>query len=209
MRWRGSGRGEFPALARAAGGHCSAVPGSAFAGGPEGHQKPPWQPLTAESIRQASGNPKQVFWRLARRVTLWALIAFLLAAFGAHRVNGPNFNTTFITVPRYPAIYPIAHRATVVLLVVVAVVAALWWLVGLGWYLRLVWQTTGEAMKPIPSLAEIDQRLRDEGYNPTIANVVAMHQHLTSQRNEAAFFAGALVVGPQLLARQAHGEPLL
>jgi hypothetical protein len=39
--------------------------------------------------------------------------------------------------------------------------------------------------------------------------VVAMHQYLTSQRNEAAFLAGALVIGPQLLSRQAQGKPLL
>jgi len=58
-------------------------------------------------------------------------------------------------------------------------------------------------MKPVPSLAEIDAQLRIEGYDPSIADVVAMHQDLTSQRNEAAFFAGALVVGPHLLARQA------
>lgn len=60
----------------------------------------------------------------------------------------------------------------------------------------------------MPSLAQIDQQLRAGGYNPSVADVVAMHEYLTSQRNEAAFFAGALVVGPQLLARQAQGKPL-
>ena len=38
--------------------------------------------------------------------------------------------------------------------------------------------------------------LRQAGYSPSIADVVALHQHLTCQRNEAAFFAGALVIGP-------------
>ncbi len=64
-------------------------------------------------------------------------------------------------------------------------------------------------IKPIPDLTAIDQQLRAEGYDPSIADVVAVHQHLTSQRNEAAFLAGALVIGPQLLARQAQGKPLL
>ena len=61
----------------------------------------------------------------------------------------------------------------------------------------------------MPSLAEIELELRSAGYNPSIADVVAMHQHLTSQRNEATFAAGALAIGPQLLARQAQGNPLL
>ena len=90
-----------------------------------------------------------------------------------------------------------------------SIVVGFWFLAGLGYYLRLVWRTTGEAMKPIPSLAEIDQQLRAKGYDPSIADVVALHQYLTSQRNEAAFFAGALVIGPHLLARQAQGKPLL
>ena len=33
-------------------------------------------------------------------------------------------------------------------------------------------------------------------------DVVALRRHLTSQRNEAVFLAGALVIGPQLLAHQ-------
>jgi hypothetical protein len=77
-----------------------------------------------------------------------------------------------------------------------------------GYYLRLVWQVTDDALRPIPPLTEIDQQLRAEGYNPSIADVVAMQQHLTSQRNGAALTAGALVIGPQLLARQAQGKSI-
>jgi hypothetical protein len=58
-------------------------------------------------------------------------------------------------------------------------------------------------------LAEIDQQLRAEGHDPSIADVAAMHQYLTSQRNEAALLAGALVIGPQLLVRQTQGKPLI
>jgi hypothetical protein len=79
----------------------------------------------------------------------------------------------------------------------------------MGAYLRLIWQTTGEAMKPVPSLAEIDQQLRVEGHDPSIADVVAMHQYLTSQRNEPLLTAGALIAIPQVLHRQAQGKPLL
>ena len=71
-------------------------------------------------------------------------------------------------------------------------------LVGLCAYLRLVWRTTGEAMKPVPSLAEIDAQLRAESYKPSIADCVVLHQYLTSQRNEAAF----LSLGHELSARR-------
>jgi hypothetical protein len=152
---------------------------------------------------------RSAFWHWSRLVTLFTVIGLIAAAFGAHRVNGPSFNTDYQTVPAYPLAYPLAHRATVVLGLAVVILVVFWFLVGLGWYLRLVWRTTGEAMKPIPSLAEIEQQLMAEGYDPSIADVVALHQYLTSQRNEAAFFAGALVIGPQLLARQAQGKSLL
>jgi len=84
-----------------------------------------------------------------------------------------------------------------------------WALVASFAYLRAVLRLTGQATKPIPSLAEIELELRRAGYNPSIADVVALHQHLTGQRNEAAFLAGALVVGPHLLAREAQGKPIL
>jgi hypothetical protein len=123
-------------------------------------------------------------------------------------VDGPHFATTGTTVPAYPTFYALAHPATVILAVALGVLVAFWLMVGMGAYLRLVWRTTGQAMKPVPSLAEIDQQLRAEGYDPSIADVVALHQHLTGQRNEAAFLAGALVIGPHLLARQAQGKPI-
>jgi hypothetical protein len=152
---------------------------------------------------------RSAFWHWARLLTFFTVIGLIAAAFGAHRINGPTFNTDYQTLPAYPLLYPIAHRATIGLGVAVVILVMFWFLVGLGWYLRLVWRAIGEAMKPIPSLAEIDQQLRAEGFDPSIADVVALHQYLTSQRNEAAFFAGALVLGPHLLVGQASGKPLL
>ena len=99
----------------------------------------------------------------------------IVAAVGAHWVDGPHFDINYITVPAYPAIYPIAHGATVERGVALGVTVGFWFLVGMGCYLRLVWRKTGEAMKPIPSLGEIDQQLRAEGYDPSIADVGAVH----------------------------------
>jgi len=164
-------------------------------------QEAPSPPTAPPVTEKPTRGFRRAFWHWARWVTFWTLIALIAAAMGGHRVDGPNFNTTYTTVPAYPQIYPIAHRATVILAVALGVLVVFWLLVGIGAYLRLVWRTTGEAMRPIPSLSEIDQRLREEGHDPTIADVVALHQYLTSQRNEAALLAGALVVGPQVLAR--------
>jgi hypothetical protein len=86
---------------------------------------------------------------------------------------------------------------------------AYWVLVAAFLYLRACNRQISVAMKPIPDLAQIEAQLRAEGYNPSIADLVAMHQHLTSQRNEAALVAGALVMGSQILARQAQGKPIL
>jgi drug/metabolite transporter (DMT)-like permease len=84
-----------------------------------------------------------------------------------------------------------------------------WASVATFFYVRLVCRATDAAVAPIPSLAEIELQLRAEGYSPSIADVVAIEQHLKSQRNEAALTAAALVIGPQLLAKQAKGQPLL
>ena len=171
----------------------------------EVHDQSSPPPPTVEPGR----NFRQVFWHWSRWLTFWTLIGLIVAAIAAHQVDGPNVDDTYTTVPAYPAIFHFAHCAAVVLAVALAVEVAFWFLAGMGAYFHLVRQTTREAMQPVPSLAEIDQQLRAEGHDPSIADVVAMHQYLTSQRNEAALLTGVLVIGPQLLARQAQGRPLL
>ena len=172
-------------------------------------QAAPSSPTAPPVAERPTGGFRRAFWLSARWVTFWTLMGLILAAIGGRQVPGPHFNATGNTIPAYPTFYPLAHPATVILAVALGVLVVFWLLVAMGAYLRLVWQTTGEAMKPVPSLAEIEVELRQAGYDPSIADLVAVHQHLTSQRNEAAIIAGALVIGPQLLAQQAKGEPLL
>ncbi len=57
-------------------------------------------------------------------------------------------------------------------------------------------------MKPI---AEIEYQLQADGYDSSIADVVALHQYLTPQRNEGALSPG-LILSPHLSARQAEGK---
>jgi hypothetical protein len=66
-----------------------------------------------------------------------------------------------------------------------------------------------EAFKPIPSLQEIDAQLRAEGFSPSLADVIAVEQHLKSQRNEQLLIAGGIYAGIHLAARQASGKPPL
>jgi len=55
--------------------------------------------------------------------------------------------------------------------------------------------------------AETDAELRAEGYNPSLQDVIAVEQHLKSERNEVALIAGGLIVGLHVMARQANGKP--
>ena len=166
----------------------------------------PQAPTTPSEAPRPTRGFRKAFWHWARRVTFWTLVGLIVSAVGAHQVN--NHSDTGV-VPAYPTMYPLAHEVAIVLAIALGVLVAFWLIVGMGAYLRLVWQTTGEAMKPVPSLAEIDQQLRAEGFDPSISDLVSMHGYLTGQRNAAALFAGALVIGPQVLARQAQGKPVL
>ena len=94
-----------------------------------------------------------------------------------------------------------------VLMAPVFVMAFIWVLVIIGGILWSVHTNLRVAVKPIPSLAEIDAQLRAEGYNPSIQDVIAVEQHLKSERNEAALIAGGLIVGLHVMAREAKGKP--
>lgn len=86
------------------------------------------------------------------------------------------------------------------------VIVVYWVLAYTFWYLRLAHRTTQAVLKDIPTLQEIDWQLRQEGYNPTIQDCVAIEQHLKSERNENAVLLGAILIGPQLLNAQAKGK---
>ena len=93
-------------------------------------------------------------------------------------------------------------------------------LLGLGWFtlggywfcavvfciVRSFHREMSKALKPIPSLQEIEQQLRAEGYDPSLQDVIAVEQQLKSERNEAALTAGAIYLGTKLAARQASGK---
>lgn len=56
------------------------------------------------------------------------------------------------------------------------------------------------ASVPIPSLPEIEAQLRDQGYDPTIQDVIAVEQHLRSNRNDALLGAAAAYGATRLLS---------
>jgi hypothetical protein len=123
-------------------------------------QAPPDHSGPTTGVHKPHGS--RAFWHWARLVTVWTAIGLVIAVLAAHRVNGPP-----------PPTYVIAHGTTIVLAAALGVLVVFWIFVAVAAYLRLIWRTTGEAMRPIPSLAEIEQQLRREGHDPSIADVEA------------------------------------
>jgi hypothetical protein len=65
------------------------------------------------------------------------------------------------------------------------------------------------AVAPIPSIAEINNQLIAEGYQPTLQDCLAVEEHLKSERNEAAVTAGVIFAGLKLGAYQSRGGKIL
>jgi len=78
--------------------------------------------------------------------------------------------------------------------------------VGTGDHRRILVNHTNlqVAVKPIPSLPR-SMPSSGEGYNPSIQDVIAVEQHLKSERNEAALIAGGLIVGLPRHGQEAKG----
>jgi hypothetical protein len=55
------------------------------------------------------------------------------------------------------------------------------------------------ASMPIPTPVEIELQLRREGHNPSLSDIAAVHQMLSSRRNEAAVNAGVTLGGLYLI----------
>ena len=70
------------------------------------------------------------------------------------------------------------------------------------WYLRKSSRAIDRAIKPVPSPEQIRlQFIQTQGREPTIQEVAALHQMLTSQHNQDLLNAGILVGGALLGAR--------
>jgi hypothetical protein len=84
-----------------------------------------------------------------------------------------------------------------------------WFLAGMYCYLRVANRQFDAARAPLPSLQEIAAHLRAEGFDPSIADCIALQNQLKREKIEHGVIAGAMFVGPTLLARQARGGPIL
>ena len=126
--------------------------------------------------------------RFARRFTYLCVIGIALGLPDTHHDIWGSFNLAGISALAFVGIWTCVAFGTF-----------MW-----GFHCQL-----REAFKPVPSLAEVDAALRAEGYDPSIADVVAMHQYLTSQRNEAALITGGILIGIHAAGRIAEGKPLL
>jgi len=149
---------------------------------------------------------KRIFHQISLVLTIVAVVFIWYGWKHPHRVL---FNETAIDTNVPDANQRLAPQAVSPPAFGLVLLLGYWAIVCSFLYARAVLRLTGEATRPIPSLAEIEVELRRSGYNPTIQDVIAVEQHLKSERNEALLAAGALIIGPQLLARQAKGKPLL
>jgi hypothetical protein len=66
------------------------------------------------------------------------------------------------------------------------------------WF-KLGWGLTQNAMKPCPTPAEIEQKLRARGYNPSVADVMAVHTAAKREQYENVALAGAWFVANHIL----------
>ena len=128
---------------------------------------------------------KTRFWRIA----IITSVVLVVAGFVAFKNGDPNSKNI-----NYAGTY------------LWGVVAGFWILVG---FFAIIWsahRAVGEAVKPIPSLQEIESQLRQEGYNPSLQDCLAVEARLKSNRNEAIVVAGAIILGTNLAARQARAS---
>jgi hypothetical protein len=109
----------------------------------------------------------------------------------------------------YP--YPMVDVPTVSPLVgwSIALFCAYWFIVGMFFYLRGMNHQFDLANAPLPSLQEIAAHLRDEGFDPSIADCIALQNQLKLQKIEHGVAFGAMMVGPSILAHQAKGGKIL
>ncbi len=149
---------------------------------------------------RAKGAWKHTLWQWLVRTTLISVLAFVvgivLTLVNTDQQSGTPHNQFVNTISG-------------VMMAPVFVMAFIWVLVIIGGILWSIHTNLQVAVKPIPSLAEIEAQLRAEGYDPSIQDVIAVEQHLKSERNEAALIAGGLIVGLHVMARQANGKPPL
>lgn len=80
------------------------------------------------------------------------------------------------------------------------------WIYFFRWLIKVQSAALDQAMRPIPDPAQIDAQLRAEGYDPSIADVMALHRYLVQQRNEGLLVTGGILLGSHYLANRARGH---
>jgi hypothetical protein len=145
---------------------------------------------------RVKGAWKQALWRLLIRATWISVLALAIGiVLALLNTNHGSARSQVLSVMVGVLVAPIF------------IMVVIWMLVILGGIFWSIHTNLKVATKPIPSLAEIDARLRAEGYDPSLQDLMAVEQHLKSERNEAALIAGGLIIGLQAMARQAKGKP--
>lgn len=89
----------------------------------------------------------------------------------------------------------------------IAVFCIYWFGVIMFFYLRSMNRHFDQANAPLPSLQEIADELRSQGFDPSIADCIALQNQIKMEKLEHGVAFGAMMIGPTLLARKASGKP--
>jgi hypothetical protein len=134
------------------------------------------------------------FWRCAQIWTVLSLVVCVIAFIGASSSPPQSPANLFWNQVTFCAILPVG----------------LFWIV--AWFFPFLFafhENVKVAVKPIPSLQEIEQQIVLAGYTPTLQEVLLVEQRLKSERNTAVAVSAGLIVATYAGARIAKGESII
>ncbi len=143
---------------------------------------------------------KDVYHRISWLVFFGCLVTLIIGI--THPVPAVDYDNVvgkYVTVP----------SASPLIFWSIGIFLGYWFIVGMFFYLRTANRHFDAARAPLPTLQEIAAHLRDEGFDPSIADCIALQNQIKMEKIEQGVIAGAMFIGPSLLARQASGKPIL
>ena len=156
-------------------------------------------------VVQAVAEPEEPlawYWKLSTLVTLFCIIAF---------VGGLAWNILMHDVFTHHQSFTgtglkgSLHTGTAIWVGALALLISFWlFFLFIGFFVmwfKLGWGLTADAMRPCPTPAEIEQGLRTRGYNPSIADVMAIHAAAKQEQYENVAVAGAWFVANHIMGQ--------
>ena len=171
----------------------------------EGSPSPcPTEPVHAEVVQP--DKPKRSWQEtLSLKVTLVGIACLVIGIFDRHRL----FTWTILPADPSEGNYVASIWYFGFPIIGAVILVGYWCLAFLYLWLRLSAQIGRDAARPCPSPAEIETELRARGYDPSIADVMAVHAAAKREQYEnLALVAGWFALNVDI-GRRARGNPPL